>query len=67
MSAFGVLRGEFFLRGFISLLSATIVGGIGWWAGEKTLGIWGAVVLSGIGSGVGLYYGRKIAKDMMGL
>jgi hypothetical protein len=43
-------------------LGATIVGTVGWYLGAL-VGFWTGFVLSGIGSGVGLYYGRKIARE----
>jgi hypothetical protein len=39
-------------------------GGIGWWLGSLH-GLTLAVVLSGIGSGVGLYYARKWLSDYL--
>jgi hypothetical protein len=45
------------------LLLSSIGGGIGWWLGEF-VGMGTAVVLSGIGTGVGVYYARKLARDM---
>jgi hypothetical protein len=44
------------------MLGATVGGWAGWAAGEP-LGIWGAVMLSAVGTGVGLYLGRRIARD----
>lgn len=45
------------LLGFIG---ATIVGAIGWWIGSP-VGLMTAFILSTIGSGLGLYLGRKVA------
>jgi hypothetical protein len=38
---------------------------IGWWLGAK-IGITSAVILSSIGTGIGLYYGRRIANNLFG-
>lgn len=47
-----------------------LFGGIGAFAGSSAgwalgmqLSVFGAVLLSAVGLGVGLYYGRKIARD----
>ena len=49
------------LLGFLG----TLVGGsLGWWLGDF-VGLFTAVFLSAIGSGVGLYYGRRLADWMV--
>ncbi len=50
------------LLGFIG---ATALGAGGWWAGERT-GVMTAFVLSMVGTGVGLYVGRRVARDYLG-
>jgi hypothetical protein len=42
----------------------TVGGAIGWWLGEF-VGLGTAIVVSGIGTGVGLYYGRKLAEYLL--
>jgi hypothetical protein len=46
---------------FYSFLGATILGYVGWYAGAK-VGMTTAFILSMVGTGVGIYYGRKIAQ-----
>jgi hypothetical protein len=46
------------LRTTIGWVCAFLLGAFGWWLGEHAnTGV--AVILAGIASGVGLYYGRK--------
>ncbi|MCK4846586.1 MAG: hypothetical protein KAS88_02860 [Deltaproteobacteria bacterium] len=50
----------------ISVLFAMGIGGaIGWWLGSL-IGTFTAVLLSGIGTGVGVYLMRKIIKNATG-
>jgi len=37
----------------------------GWWIGAK-LGLMVAVILSSIGAGIGLYYGRRLSNNLLG-
>lgn len=53
------------MRGIISTLGIFVIGSIGWAIG-MWVGIGTAVVLSAIGSGVGLYYGRKLFDEWLG-
>jgi hypothetical protein len=46
------------------LAGTTVFGGIGWWLGERQ-GIMTAFIVSMIGTGVGIYVGRRVA-DMLG-
>lgn len=43
---------------------ATVGGAIGWWAGAE-YGMFTAFVLSTVGTGVGLYLGRRIAERLV--
>jgi len=52
------------MRGLIGMLGSSIVGGVGWWLGAK-VGIMTAVALSGVGSGVGLYYARRFCDEYL--
>jgi len=42
----------------IGLGCASLLGALGWWLGGQ-LNLGAAVILGGIASGVGLYYGQK--------
>jgi len=53
------------MRTLCGLFGATVVSGLGWWLGDF-LGLGTAVILSGIGGGVGLYYGRKLFTHYLG-
>jgi hypothetical protein len=46
------------LRMIIGLGCASLLGALGWWLGGQ-LNLGAAVILGGIASGVGLYYGQK--------
>jgi hypothetical protein len=46
-------------------LGATILGAIGWWVGDR-VGLMTAFILSTIATGIGLYAGRRIARDYLG-
>jgi hypothetical protein len=46
----------------LAFFGMTIGGWIGWAIGDH-FGLFAAFVLSIIGTGVGLYYGRKLAND----
>ena len=47
------------------ILLSTIGGGVGWWLGEF-VGMFTAFMFSTIGSGIGLYYARKISREYFG-
>lgn len=47
------------MRWLFDFLSVTLGGALGWWVGAH-VGLFTAVVISAIGSGVGLYYGRRL-------
>jgi hypothetical protein len=50
------------VRAIIGWLAAFIVGAVGWWLGAR-VGIGTAVVLSAIGTGIGLYLGYRWFDD----
>jgi hypothetical protein len=50
---------------FLGLVGATIAGAVGWWLGES-LGLFGAFLLSTLATGLGYYYGRRLATDLLG-
>ncbi len=46
----------------IAFIGGSVLGGIGWWAGAP-IGIMTAFMLSTVGTGVGMYYGKKWADE----
>ncbi|HKH82494.1 MAG TPA: hypothetical protein VKA25_02290 [Gemmatimonadales bacterium] len=48
----------------LGFLGASAVGAAGWWAGER-VGFMTAFLLSTVGSGIGLYYGRRLAREYL--
>ena len=46
-------------------LGATILGALGWWIGDR-VGVMTAFIISTIATGIGLYAGRRIARDYLG-
>lgn len=53
------------MRGIFATLGTFLIGSLGWAVGQL-VGLGTAVVLSAIGSGVGLYYGRKLFDEWLG-
>lgn len=53
------------MRGIFAFLGTFLAGSVGWAAGER-VGLGTAVVLSAIGSGFGLYWGRKLFDEWLG-
>ncbi|MEP6731550.1 MAG: hypothetical protein ABJE10_12960 [bacterium] len=49
------------LTKLLSFIGATVGGGIGWWAGES-YGFVVAFMVSMVGTGFGIYYGRKLGR-----
>ncbi|HEY8257140.1 MAG TPA: hypothetical protein VIG08_05750 [Gemmatimonadales bacterium] len=47
------------------LLGATLLGALGWWVGDR-IGLMTAFIVSTVASGVGLYLGRRMARDYLG-
>lgn len=43
-------------------IGATIGGAVGWWAGAL-LGIWGAVMLSAVGTALGVYWANRFVAE----
>lgn len=46
------------------MVGATIGGGIGWWFGAQ-VGIMTAFIVSMVGTGVGIYWGRRVAREYL--
>ena len=53
------------MRAIFGILGTFLAGSLGWTIGDL-IGLGTAVVLSAIGSGVGLYYGRKLFDQWLG-
>jgi hypothetical protein len=45
-------------------IGSTLGGMIGWWVGEP-FGIMTAVILSAVGTGLGIYVGYKVIRDYL--
>jgi hypothetical protein len=52
------------LSKLLAWVGATLVGALGWWAGARE-GVFTAFVLSMVGTGVGLYLGRRVAAYLL--
>jgi hypothetical protein len=48
----------------LTLLVATIGGAIGWWIGAR-VGTMTAFMVSMVGTGIGIYAGRRIAESIL--
>jgi hypothetical protein len=44
----------------LALVASMVVGSAGWWLGEK-IGLFSAFTLSAVGTGLGIYLGRRLA------
>jgi hypothetical protein len=49
----------------LAWVAATLLGALGWWAGAALEGMFTAFVLSMVGTGVGLYLGRRMAAHLL--
>jgi hypothetical protein len=52
------------LSTLLAWVAATLLGAVGWWAGALE-GMFTAFVLSMVGTGVGLYLGRRMAAYLL--
>jgi hypothetical protein len=52
------------LQAALALIGATLLGALGWWIGDQ-VGLITAFILSTIATGIGLYLGRRIARDYL--
>jgi hypothetical protein len=59
------LTGDSCVKFIFPTLGMTVLGGVGWWLGEQW-NLFAAVVLSAVGTGVGMYYGRKLFDEWLG-
>ena len=48
------------MQKLLGFVGASVIGSVGWWAGAR-VGVMTGFFLSMIGTGVGLYAGRRIA------
>ena len=53
------------MRAIFGTLGTFLAGALGWAAGQR-LGLGAAVVLSAVGSGFGLYWGRRLFDHWLG-
>jgi hypothetical protein len=51
------------MTNLLGFMGATLVGSIGWWIGDR-VGLMTAFILSMIGTGVGMYAGRRLADHL---
>ena len=49
----------------LTFLGASVGGAVGWWLGAR-IGMMTAFVVSTLGTGVGMYAGRRIAARLLG-
>jgi hypothetical protein len=52
------------LSTLLAWVGATLVGALGWWTGAPW-GMFTAFVLSTVGTGIGLYVGRRLAAHLL--
>lgn len=52
------------MKGILRLALTMICGSIGWWLG-RFVSLYTAIILSFVGSGVGVYYSIKITKALL--
>jgi uncharacterized protein YcfJ len=50
----------------LSLFGSAIGGALGWWIGAQFGGTMTAFMVSMVGTGFGIYWGRRIARDYLG-
>jgi hypothetical protein len=50
----------------LSLFGSAIGGAAGWWIGAQVGGTMTAFMVSMVGTGFGIYWGRRIARDYLG-
>jgi hypothetical protein len=58
------LAGEGRMKAMIWIVSTTIGGALGWWLG-MFVGIFTAVSLSAVGSGIALFYAQRLANEYL--
>jgi hypothetical protein len=51
------------MKKMLGFIGATVGGGIGWWAGAP-VGTMTAFMLSIVGTGIGIYFGKRLADRM---
>ncbi|MGH7515524.1 MAG: hypothetical protein ACREOQ_21690 [Gemmatimonadales bacterium] len=52
------------MNGLLGWVGASIGGALGWWVGDRE-GLFTAFLLSMVGTGIGLYLGRRIAERLL--
>ncbi|HET7569553.1 MAG TPA: hypothetical protein VFK96_03100 [Gammaproteobacteria bacterium] len=53
------------MRGIFTMIGTFVIGSSGWWLGAR-IGPGVAVIVGAVGSGIGLYYGRKLFDEWLG-
>ncbi|MFL5496106.1 MAG: hypothetical protein ACJ8DC_17105 [Gemmatimonadales bacterium] len=48
----------------LAWVGASVGGAVGWWAGDR-IGLFSAFILSMLGTGAGLYLGRRMAEVLI--
>jgi hypothetical protein len=51
------------MQKLLGFVGASVIGSVGWWAGAR-VGVMSGFFLSMVGTGVGLYAGRRIADHL---
>jgi hypothetical protein len=51
------------MQKLLGFVGASVIGSVGWWAGAR-VGVMTGFFLSMVGTGVGLYAGRRIADHL---
>ena len=59
------LGGGFAISRLLGFVGMTVGGGLGWWLGARH-GIMTAFIVSVVGTGVGLYVGKRVADTLGG-
>ena len=52
------------MNGLLGWVGASVGGALGWWVGDRE-GLFAAFLLSIVGTGVGLYIGRRLADRLL--
>lgn len=52
------------IENVLGFVGATLLGAVGWWIGDH-VGLMTAFIVSTVATGVGLYAGRRIARDYL--
>jgi hypothetical protein len=53
------------MKKLLAFVGATLGGYVGWWLGAR-VGIVTAFMVSMVGTGIGMYYGARVARELSG-